>query len=90
MGNLANKIDSDALYRLRGIAIMTVIAAHCIYKNESLQVLTDIIGTIGVPIFLVLNGFFINMNQDVGDFIKNKTKKSLCHGLCGRLLPTFY
>lgn len=67
--------DSDSLYRLRGIAILTVIVAHCTYNSKSLQTLADIIGTIGVPVFLVLNGFFINMNQNVEVFIKTKFKK---------------
>ena len=49
---------SDSFYIQRGIAIFFVICAHCSYYDSKIQRISALLGTIGVPIFFILSGFF--------------------------------
>ena len=60
--------------KIKAFAIYFVIAAHCTYNNNLFQQITDIIGTIGVPLFLFVSGVFFKKIKSI-DQINNKTKR---------------
>lgn len=66
---------SKAVYIMKAIAIVFVAMAHCTYIDADIQRVTDIIGTIGVPIFLITGGLYYNNNRSWGEFVKNKLKR---------------
>lgn len=66
---------SSALYALKAIAIIFVAAAHCTYTDTNIQVFTDILGTIGVPIFLIVSGVFSKNEYKFKDFVIGKIKR---------------
>ena len=49
--------------------------AHCTYQDEVTQRITDIFGTIGVPIFLIRGGYFYKNEGTLGEFLLKKVKR---------------
>ena len=54
-----NVLVSKTIYIMKALAIITVIMAHCTYGDSDIQRVTDIIGTVGVPIFLDYRWFVL-------------------------------
>lgn len=71
--NIMTNLDPRYL-KIKAFAIYFVIAAHCTYNNNLFQQITDIIGTIGVPLFLFVAGVFFKKIKSI-DQINNKTKR---------------
>ncbi len=61
-------------YLLRSVAILSVAFAHCVYSNTEYQRITSFVGLFGVPIFLVLSGYYFNAEGSISLFIKKKLK----------------
>lgn len=62
--------NSDFFYRLRGIAIISVACAHCLQlSNPILSKIGGMLGTLGVPIFLICSGYFFK-RIDKGSYKK--------------------
>lgn len=59
----------------KGLAIISVIFAHCVYQNTFLQSITSIIGKIGVPAFLIIGGILLNPKKRFFDFLDSKIKR---------------
>lgn len=75
--NVSNpkQINSRAFYVIKAFAILCVIFAHCTYKTTPLaQKTTNLIGIIGVPIFLISSGLFFNIKEDAKNFWRKKFK----------------
>ena len=53
-------VESNVFWRLKGIAVFTIFFAHIPYQggNIAMQYLYSYLGIVGVPIFLILSGFF--------------------------------
>ena len=51
-----------------------VVCAHNTYDNFILQRITDIFGSVGVPIFLIRSGFFLNQHESTKTFWLKKLK----------------
>lgn len=62
---------SDFFYRLRGFAIISVVYAHCLFSDVSMSYAANLIGIIGVPVFLIASGYFFR-KQSIKDFITSK------------------
>ena len=60
---------------MKAIAIITVAMAHCTYVDCDIQRITDIFGTIGVPIFLITGGLFFRNDRNWKSFLSVKTKR---------------
>lgn len=66
---------SKTLYVLRAYAIICVAAAHCgnfIYPQA--EIIRSLIGTMGVPCFMICSGYFFNYFQDAKIFWKKKIR----------------
>lgn len=69
------KKNSNAFYVVKFFAIISVIFAHCSYRSTpTVQAITDLIGTIGVPIFLISAGIFFKPDEDSKSFWVKKLK----------------
>lgn len=67
--------NSNAFYVVKFFAILTVIFAHCTYRDTPIvQSITDLIGEIGVPIFLVAAGVFFKNTEGAKIFWMKKLK----------------
>lgn len=66
--------NSKALYVIKAFAILSVIFAHCVYKNPTVQKMTSLIGIVGVPVFLICAGIFFNQNESPKLFWVKKVK----------------
>lgn len=76
----------EYLFRLKAVAIFSTIAAHCTLVDNQLEsnyiamfsasVLASI-GSIGVPLFLVISGYLYNNSKELKTIIKNKIE-SIC------------
>jgi len=65
--------EKDILYVLKAFAIISAVAAHCSgYTMPYAQRISGLLGTIGVPVFLLLSGFFFK--KDGNNFWKKKWK----------------
>lgn len=67
-----NNDVSQALYILKGYAIVSVICAHCFYRNPILQNMTSICGLLGVPIFLICAGLLLDTDKTITELLKGK------------------
>lgn len=65
---------SSIFWNASAFAIFFVICAHCVYHNSTLQRISDIIGSVGVPIFLIRSGYFFNQKERAGSFWMKKIK----------------
>ena len=63
-----------SLYRVRGIAMYFVIAAHFSYVGIRQQRISSIIGLLGVPIFFFCSGLFLDIHTDIKTFWKRKLR----------------
>ena len=71
-----NKVlASRTVYIMKAIAIISVAMAHCTYIDADIQRITDIFGTIGVPIFLITGGLFFKSNQPWKEFMLAKMRR---------------
>lgn len=69
-----NKNISNIFWISSAIAILSVICAHCTYETFVLQRITTILGSIGVPIFLIRSGYFFNKDEPAKKFWTKKLK----------------
>lgn len=68
-------IDSDFFYRLRGVAIISVAYAHSLsLENYTLSRIGQLIGLIGVPLFLICSGYFFKRQNIDCVFLRHKFK----------------
>lgn len=76
----------EYLFRLKAIAIFSTISAHCTLVDDQLESnymaifssgLLASIGSIGVPLFLVVSGYLYNNSKALKTIIKNKIE-SVC------------
>ena len=70
-----SRIISRKVYALRALAIVCVVAAHCEgYTFGVAETLRALLGTIGVPVFLICSGYYFNDHEKASVFWKKKTK----------------
>ena len=78
-----NKIDnsylgkerlSRTIYVLRAISITCVVSAHCESFLSNAETIRRLLGTIGVPCFLICSGYFFNQKQPAKEFWMKKLK----------------
>lgn len=55
---------SNTLYVYKAFAIVLVVFAHCSYNNNVVNRISALLGTLGVPIFFAVSGFFANLYED--------------------------
>jgi len=66
------------IYVLKGLAILSVISAHCGNRYELNSVTTvmnqllSCFGTIGVPVFFLLSGYLFHNTKKIADILKSK------------------
>lgn len=73
------KRNSKAFYVVKAFAILSVIFAHCTYSGTpTVQAITDLLGGIGVPIFLASAAVFFNEKEDWRSFWFKKLKNIVC------------
>lgn len=72
--SLCSKKISDIFWVSSAIAIFMVVCAHCAYENYYLQRITSIFGSIGVPIFLIKSGFYLNREESTKNYWLKKLK----------------
>lgn len=77
---------SEAINAMKAMAIMSVAAAHCVYSNDALQRVTDIIGVIGVIVFLIISGVLFNKEEAIKVFLGKKFKRLIIPWLLYGLL----
>lgn len=78
-----DKHISNYLYAMKAVAVFTIIFAHCSPKNQYIAGLYASIGSIGVPIFLLVSGFLYNRNKySAEQFWRKKVS--------GLVLPWFF
>lgn len=64
---------SQTFYVARFFAILFVVFAHCPFGEGTIFIETSsLIGTIGVPIFLICSGYFLDYKKDKKTFWKSK------------------
>ena len=63
---------SDSFYVYRTLAIISVVAAHCVYQDTIIRRISSMIGTAGVPIFLFAAGYFAKLNEPAEKFWHKK------------------
>lgn len=68
-------VISESLFVMKAFAIISVIAAHCVYTDMYAQRLTSLIGTIGVPVFLIVSGYYFNKEEQWNVLAKKKMKR---------------
>ena len=71
---LTSKQVSNIFWISSAIAIYMVVCAHCTYDNYYLERITRIFGSIGVPVFLVRSGFYLNIEEPTKRFWFKKLK----------------
>ena len=73
VNEISDKDISNTFYVLRMVAIISVAAAHCgSFSNVQTEVFRQMLGTIGVPVFLIASGVYFRRVRDVQDLIKKK------------------
>ena len=69
------KRNSRAFYVIKAFAILFVAFAHCSYHNSELVgKISGLIGSMGVPIFLISSGVFFNGEEKAESFWMKKLK----------------
>ena len=68
-----SKIESDAIWKLKGVAIFSVICAHCsvVPAGEIAAYFYHVlqnIGSVGVGAFFWASGYFFNLNMPIREF----------------------
>ena len=82
----------EQIWCLKGLAIISVIYAHCSNRTSysAIDVFLDNIrnniGTVGVPIFLLLSGYLFHNNIPLRQFLKKKRKLVIQWLLWGTLI----
>ena len=67
--------NSRALYVMKAFAILFVVFAHCVYREPPMvQKITELLGIIAVPIFLMISGIFFKAEEPGRSFWKKKFK----------------
>lgn len=67
--------NSQALYVMKAFAILFVVFAHCVYRETPMvQKITELLGIIAVPIFLMISGIFFKAEEPGRSFWKKKFK----------------
>lgn len=67
--------NSRALYVIKFFAILSVVFAHCSYDNTLLaHSISGLLGSLGVPIFLISSGIFFNHKENAKVFWMKKFK----------------
>ena len=73
------KQNSKAFYVIKAFAILSVIFAQCSYHSSpAVQAISSLLGTIGVPIFLISSGVFFNALENGKAFWLKKLKTIIC------------
>ena len=70
--HIDKKIESDSIYWIKIVAILFTIFAHVV-NNSTLGKVFGIVGTFGVPLFLVISGYFLSNKNRPLEFWKKKT-----------------
>lgn len=71
-----NEQINNTVKVLRAISIVCVATAHCDpFSNHLLECLRRLIGTIGVPAFLICSGYYFKQNESAKVFWCKKIKK---------------
>lgn len=78
------------MWYMKALAILTVVMAHCTFTDSNIQRLTDIFGTIGVPIFLIIGGIYFRVNHEWKKFAYQKTKRIVVPWILWGGLPIYY
>ena len=65
---------SRTVYVLRAISIICVVAAHCDSFLSNAEIIRRLLGTIGVPSFLICSGYFFNQKEPAKQFWMKKLK----------------
>lgn len=74
MENSISRQASDRLYVLKALAIMSAAAAHCGgYGLPLAQRMSNLLGTVGVPMFFLLSGLFL-WDEEPGVFWRKKIR----------------
>lgn len=68
-------VISESLFVIKAFAILSVTAAHCVYTDMYVQRLTSLIGTIGVPVFLIVAGYYFNKKEQWNVLAKKKMRR---------------
>ncbi len=58
----------------KALAIFCVILAHCTWQNATVQSVSSLLGTLGVPVFLLVSGFLMNWREKAPSFWQKKVK----------------
>lgn len=76
MGNRKANNRNESISVSKAIAILCVIVAHTTFNNfpEILSALFARIGSMGVPVFMIISGYLFHVKEDIGGFIKKKFK----------------
>lgn len=74
MGNRKENNRNESISVSKAIAILCVIVAHTTFNNfpEILSALFARIGSMGVPVFMIISGYLFHVKEDIGGFIKKK------------------
>lgn len=70
-----NNSQSNSLYIVKAIAIFSVIAAHFTFSNPSLLIVGKILGTIGMPVFMIIAGLFFDSDLSWEIIVSKKIQR---------------
>lgn len=66
---------SKSNYACKALAIFCAVTAHCVNSRFSaIQLILALLGTLGVPVFLILSGYTLNTSCSANEFWKKKAK----------------
>lgn len=65
---------SNSFWRMKFFAILFVVCAHCVYSDYTANIVSKLIGLIGVPIFLLISGLFFTPSNTLSEFLKKQMR----------------
>lgn len=71
---IADRGLSDSFFEYKTLAIICVAAAHCSYEDAVINRISGVWGTIGVPIFLAISGYFTKFDEPAQKFWNKKLR----------------
>lgn len=82
---------SSILNVSRIFAIISVIMAHAAFNSQAVNLLYRSMGRIGVPVFLIISGYYYRPQKfaSIGGMLKNKIKSIFIPWLCMGSLYVF-